>query len=193
MFHTHTYTLVSQSPRQLQNHAHHAIGFRPMMVTLNTKFSYQKQIAYQRRCLSAAQLYKNCTWLIDWIVVLRPTRHKKDVSEANLLAWYGKTKPNTKKHAFNNQKKCTTTQNKHKLEVWTNAQRDGRPAEYRWHPLLNAAKFGWRPLLECRAVMLTRCETHWNLLGCPKLTNRSQPLMGRVHHIVRTCGGDIAV
>jgi len=30
-----------------------------------------------------------------------------------------------------------------------NAQRDGRPAEYRWRPLFNAAKFGWRPLLHC--------------------------------------------
>jgi len=29
-----------------------------------------------------------------------------------------------------------------KLEMWANAQRDGRPAEYRWRPLLNAAKFG---------------------------------------------------
>jgi len=28
------------------------------------------------------------------------------------------------------------------LEVWANAQRDGRPAEYRWRPLFNAAKFG---------------------------------------------------
>jgi len=28
------------------------------------------------------------------------------------------------------------------LEMWTNAQRDGRPAEYRWRPLFNAAKFG---------------------------------------------------
>jgi len=26
-----------------------------------------------------------------------------------------------------------------KLEMWANAQRDGRPAEYRWRPLLNAA------------------------------------------------------
>jgi len=26
--------------------------------------------------------------------------------------------------------------------MWANAQRDGRPAEYRWRPLLNAAKFG---------------------------------------------------
>ena len=28
------------------------------------------------------------------------------------------------------------------LEMWVNAQRDGRPAEYRWCPLFNAAKFG---------------------------------------------------
>jgi len=28
------------------------------------------------------------------------------------------------------------------LELWANAQRDGRPAEYMWRPLFNAAKFG---------------------------------------------------
>jgi len=28
------------------------------------------------------------------------------------------------------------------LEMWANAQRDGRPDEYRWRPLFNAAKFG---------------------------------------------------
>jgi len=27
----------------------------------------------------------------------------------------------------------------YKLEMWANAQRDGRPAEYRWRPLFNAA------------------------------------------------------
>jgi len=121
--------------------------------------------------------------------------------------------------------------------MWANAQRDGRHAEYRWHPLLNAAKFGWFPLLECRVVTLTtyenarlgrkvnfapgkipsggnipwkcihsvpvqetakhcakfgwppvsdvaaltkaRCEICWNLLGYPKLPNRSQLLVGR--------------
>ena len=32
---------------------------------------------------------------------------------------------------------------KHKrTRMWANAQRDGRPAEYRWRPLFNAAKFG---------------------------------------------------
>jgi len=32
--------------------------------------------------------------------------------------------------------------NQGKLEMWANAQRDGRLAEYRWRPLFNAAKFG---------------------------------------------------
>jgi len=26
--------------------------------------------------------------------------------------------------------------------MWANVQRDGRPAEHRWRPLFNAAKFG---------------------------------------------------
>jgi len=65
------------------------------------------------------------------------------------------------------------------LEMWANAQRDGRPAEYRWRPLFNAAKFGWRPLLECRAVTLPRRKTRWNFLGCPKLTHSSQLLLAR--------------
>jgi len=32
--------------------------------------------------------------------------------------------------------------NKKELEMWAYAQHDGRPAEYRWCPLFNAAKFG---------------------------------------------------
>jgi len=31
---------------------------------------------------------------------------------------------------------------KKELEMRANAQRDGRPAEHRWRPLFNAAKFG---------------------------------------------------
>ena len=63
--------------------------------------------------------------------------------------------------------------------MWANAQRDGRPAEYRWCPLFNATKFGWCPLLECCAVTLPRRQPRWNLQGCPKLTKWSQPLVGR--------------
>jgi len=62
--------------------------------------------------------------------------------------------------------------------TWANAKRDGRNAEYRSCPLFNATKFCWRPLLECCAVTLRRRESRWNLLGCPKLANRSQPLVG---------------
>jgi len=29
-----------------------------------------------------------------------------------------------------------------RTRMWANAQRDGRPAEHRWRPLFNAAKFG---------------------------------------------------
>jgi len=46
--------------------------------------------------------------------------------------------------------------------MWANAWRDGRPAEYRWRHMFNAATFGWRPLPECSTVMLQRRETHWN-------------------------------
>jgi len=29
-----------------------------------------------------------------------------------------------------------------RIEMWANSQRDGRPAEFKWRPLFNAAKFG---------------------------------------------------
>ena len=45
--------------------------------------------------------------------------------------------------------------------------------------LCSTPQFGGRLLLECRAVTLPRCETCWNLLGCAKLPNRSQPLVSR--------------
>jgi len=70
-------------------------------------------------------------------------QNSKNTQKANLRL---------KKTEINNCKNCScvcpyhcaqlsyTTQ--HKLEMWANAQRDGRPAEYRWRPLFNAAKFG---------------------------------------------------
>ena len=58
---------------------------------------------------------------------------------ASLLASTEETKPNTTKANIHREHKNTTTQSKHKLEMWANAQRDGHPAEYRWRPLFNAA------------------------------------------------------
>jgi len=49
--------------------------------------------------------------------------------------------------------------NRMKLEMWTNAQRDGRPAEYKWRPVFNAATLTPTSLLECRAVTLPRSES----------------------------------
>jgi len=46
--------------------------------------------------------------------------------------------------------------NIYRTRMWANAQRDGRRAEHRWRPLFSAAKFGWRPLLDCRTVTLPR-------------------------------------
>jgi len=57
------------------------------------------------------------------------------------------------------------------LEMWANAQRDGRPAQYRWRRLFNAA------VRLCINDAKTRNPL--KLAGCPKLTKRSQPLVGR--------------
>jgi len=58
------------------------------------------------------------TWPIDWVVVLRPTRHNVGhfggVSPSQSLASvWKKLNLTQQKHAFTNQKKCTTTQNYH--------------------------------------------------------------------------------
>ena len=43
----------------------------------------------------------------------------------------------------NNQGQSPTeASNADATRMWANAQGDGRPAEYRWRPLFNAAKFG---------------------------------------------------
>jgi len=87
-------------------------------------------------------------------------RSSKSVNRCDLCAWRRHQKVNT-------------------TRMWANAQRDGRPVEYKWRRLFNAAKFGWRPLLVCRAVTLPRRKTRWNLQGCLKLPNGSQPLVSR--------------
>ena len=46
--------------------------------------------------------------------------------------------------------------------MWADAQRDGCPAEYRWHPLLNTAKWGLTPTnrVSCsNAANIRECKT----------------------------------
>ena len=74
---------------------------------------------------------------------------------------------NTKRFGLSTEYTEAGTNSQRKISretrMWANAQRDGRPAEYRWRPPFNAAKFGWRPILvlttECRAVTLPRRKT----------------------------------
>ena len=52
---------------------------------------------------TSSEYTKTTDWLIDWIQALHTSRYKighfGDVLQVNLLAWYGKTKPNaTKAH-----------------------------------------------------------------------------------------------
>jgi len=60
--------------------------------------------------------------------------------------------------------------------MWADAQRDGRPAKYRWRPLFNAAKFGSRPLLEYCAVTLPRNPL--KLAGVPQTTEQISTASG---------------
>ena len=88
-----------------------------------------------------------------------------------------------------NNNKCYS-QKESKLEMWANAQRDGRPAEYRWHPLFNAAV--WLTLttrVPCSNAAKTR-----NLLKLPGVpqTNETISAASRPYHIVGTCRGDTA-
>ena len=64
-----------------------------------------------------------------------------------------------------------------KLEMWANAQRDGRPGEYRWRPLLNAAVWLTPTTREpCSTAAKTRNPL--KVPGVPQ-TNEAQPLVGR--------------
>jgi len=86
---------------------------------------------------------------------------------------------------------CSNTANIAKRKTWTqsefctlqNSVRGQEPPKVYIVPAQETAKhpakFGWPPLSDVGAVTKWRRETGWNLLGCPKLPNRSQPLVGR--------------
>ena len=70
--------------------------------------------------------------------------------------------------------------------MWANAQRDGRPAEYRWRPLFNLAKFGWRQLLECRACSnAANTRNPLKFAGVPQTRQRISAISGPKFTILR--------
>jgi len=72
---------------------------------------------------------------------------------------------------------CRMEPNKKELEMWANAQRDGRHAE-QVAPSVHRRKVLLALTTYCRAVTLPRRGSRWKLLRCPKLPKRSQPLRG---------------
>ena len=72
-------------------------------------------------CWWQLRWWENQRMLSSWGKVLHPTQHAQhkkghfgDVPQANLLAWYGKTKPNTTKACIHQSKNVLQQKNKHK-------------------------------------------------------------------------------
>ena len=85
-------------------------------------------------------------------------------------------------NAANIGKRKTWTQSE--FCTWQNSVRGQQPPKCTYSaPALKAAKrrtiFGSPLLNDVGVVTKPRRETRWNLLGCPELANRSQPLVGR--------------
>jgi len=117
-------------------------------------------------------------WLVDWVKVSRPTRHKighfGDVPKP--ISWLGigkKQNLTQQKHAFINQNKCTTTQNKHKK---TNP---GLVASYDIRPGNGQGLFLFRRFIKLICHLLTYLDIypltyrHGTHTGLSKRLNRS--------------------
>jgi len=62
--------------------------------------------------------------------------------------------------------------------MWANAQRDGRPAEYRWRPLFKAA-VRLTPTTRVPCSNAAKTRNPLKSAEVRKIPKRSQPLVGR--------------
>ena len=93
--------------------------------------------AGQQLCLFGVELTSTDRWLIDSVKAVRPNRQV--IWETFFLAI------STEGTNHNTTKADNTRTKSYKLRqtrMRADAQRDDRPTEYRWRPLLNAAQFG---------------------------------------------------
>jgi len=63
--------------------------------------------------------------------------------------------------------------------MWVQCPTWWSPCRTQVAPSVQHCKVWLTPTTRCRAVTLPRRETHWNLQGCLKLPDGSQPLVGR--------------
>jgi len=71
--------------------------------------------------------------------------------------------------------------------MWANAQRNGRPAEYRWRPSVQRRKVWLTPTTTVPCSNAAKMRKPLEFAGVLQTTG---PIS--VHHIVGTCGGDTA-
>ena len=83
--------------------------------------------------------------------------------------------------------------------MWANAQRDGRPAEYRWRPLFNAAVW-LTPTTRVPCTNAAKTRNSLKFAGVPQTPEEisavSRPICNAkkaLQNIMRTCGGGISV
>ena len=62
--------------------------------------------------------------------------------------------------------------------MWANAQRDGRPAKYRWCPLFNAAKFGLTPNTGVSCSNAAKTRNSYKFAGVPQTPEQIPAVSG---------------
>ena len=79
--------------------------------------------------------------------------------------------------------------------MWANAQRDGRPAEYRWGPSVQRRKVSLTPTTRVSYSNAAKTPNPLKLAGVPQTNEKisARQLIGRSSPYCRACGGDIAV
>ena len=71
--------------------------------------------------------------------------------------------------------------------MWTNAQRDGRPAEYTWRPLFNAAVW-LTPTTRVPCSNAAETRNQLKLVGVPQTPEPISAASAEVHHIISVWG-----
>ena len=88
--------------------------------------------------------FSTCSWLTPYVSC-------SIYNFVTVICFAIRCSTSSKHIAIQHSTRCAskyTMVNYNVTRMWANAQPDGRPAEHRWRPLFNAAKFGWRPLLD---------------------------------------------
>jgi len=95
------------------------------------------------------------------------------VGLSSAMLWKRKKLPRKRKSIFNKSANVESARNVGQCPTWWSLCR------IQVAPSVQRRKVWLTPTTRCCAVTLSRRETSWNLQGCPKLFNRSQPLVGR--------------